>query len=141
MKARNNHTSKAFILADFVFGIIILSLLVVVLARAFLTLGNHSFAKNQNTLLDLKVNNALDSITRHLEQEKSFSFANQTLTFGTHNITLANNILLFDNVVLCDEITDFRVSLLDSNNFSVSLCYLESSRIKCENRVGWLDEN
>ncbi len=141
IKVRINQTSKAFVLADFVFGIIILSVLVVVLSRAFLAFGNHSLAQTRHTLADLRIHNALDSIVSRLQQEKSFSFIDSTLTFSTHTITLAGNVLLFDNVMLCDEVIDFKVSALDSNNFSISLCYLESSRTKCANRVGWLDEN
>ena len=132
--------SRAFIFAEFLIGILVLSLLVVVLSRTSLSLQTHHLAKTKQTLTDLKIHNALDVIAQYLSKENQFVFLDSTLSFAGHTFRLINKSLWLDNMLLCDEVLDFDARLLDTQTFSITLCALESSKKSCFKRVGWLHD-
>lgn len=129
---------QAFVLMDFLFGLIILALIAIIVAKATLTLQRYSLAKSSQSLVQIEASNAADIIRNYLEAESSFHFVDSTLSFAAHTITLQNSTLFLDGIVLMQNVARFDVRALSNNAFSIDICSLFGTQIHCINRVGWL---
>lgn len=144
---------------EFVFSIVIISLISIALMKLTLSLHRQHVAKSSHTLAQLSIANAADIVRNYLEAESSFTFIDSALQFSGHSITLQDSTLLLDGVTLAQDITSFRVKSLTSASggssssggaggvnplgaqaFSIDLCasFAHAKAPLCINRVGWL---
>lgn len=125
---------------EFVFGIVILSLIAIALAKTTLTLQKQALTKSTQSILLMDISNAADIIKNHLQAESSFYFLDSTLSAGAHSVFLHDSVLFLDGALLARNISSFEVHSISGKAFSINICARNATgaQTSCINRVGWL---
>lgn len=144
--------SSAFILLEFLVGIIILGIIAVAGSKMLTNTQKYRFFQEQTLQVKFEMQNALDSIKNYLVNASrdsiaydknflSWENADQTKKFLIpHRIYIENNKLLFDEFLMFFPANSFEIKALNENNrgyknLELKLCSFIFKKLVCTQKL------
>lgn len=144
--------SSAFILLEFLVGIIILGIITVAGSKMLTNTQKYRFFQEQTLQVKFEMQNALDSIKNYLVNasrdsiaydKKFLSWENADQTKKNlipHRIYIENNKLLFDEFLMFFPANSFEIKVLNENNkgyknLELKLCSFIFKKLVCTQKL------
>lgn len=145
--------NSAFIMLEFLIGIIILSVITVVGSKMLFNVQKHRFFQEQTSQAKFEMQNALDSIKTYLvnASKDSITYENNYLSWENtyrakepltqHKIWIHNNRLFLDDFLMFFPANNFEVkssNIEDKNgdkNLELKLCSLILKKLVCAQKL------
>ncbi|WP_104697106.1 MULTISPECIES: hypothetical protein [unclassified Helicobacter] len=110
---------RAFILLEFIFGILILGIISIVCAKLLLQLKQKEIFTQNFTQQNIQIQNTLLQITNILAEAQDIQIKDNGLFFLQdnlkHQILMKGQRVLFDEVILLDFVEEFLVKIFQTN--------------------------
>lgn len=146
--------SRGFVLLEFVIGMMVLGVVLVVSAKMLLNIQKDNVSNSKNLSFTLEANNTLDSLKAHLLEAKKDSIVygkdfiswqsdsidlksskdvSNTPTQTLHKVFLKDGSLYFDGFLMIDGLSDFQIFSY-GNRFKLKICGRIEHKILCKQR-------
>lgn len=146
--------SRGFVLLEFVIGMMVLGVVLVVSAKILLNIQKDNVSNSKNLSFTLEANNTLDSLKAHLLEAKKDSIiygkdfiswqsdlidlksskdVSNTPTQTLHKVFLKDGFLYFDGFLMIDGLSDFQIFSY-GNRFKLKICGRIEHKILCKKR-------
>lgn len=146
--------SRGFVLLEFVIGMMVLGVVLVVSAKILLNIQKDNVSNSKNLSFTLEANNTLDSLKAHLLEAKKDSIiygkdfiswqsdlvdlksskdVSNTPTQTLHKVFLKDGSLYFDGFLMIDGLSDFQIFSY-GNRFKLKICGRIEHKILCKQR-------
>lgn len=146
--------SRGFVLLEFVIGMMVLGVVLVVSAKMLLNIQKDNVSNSKNLSFTLEANNTLDSLKAHLLEAKKDSIVygkdsiswqsdlvdlksskdvSNTPTQTLHKVFLKDGSLYFDGFLMIDGLSDFQIFSY-GNRFKLEICGRIEHKILCKQR-------
>lgn len=152
VSVRTLRVSSAFILLEFLVGIIILGIIAVVGSKMLINTQKYYFFQEQTLQVRFEMQNALDSIKNYLvnASRDSITYDNKFLSWDNierrkknlipHKIWIDNNRLLFDDFLMFFPASSFEIKALNENNkgyknIELKLCSFIFKKLVCTQKL------
>lgn len=146
--------SRGFVLLEFVIGMMVLGVVLVVSAKMLLNIQKDNVSNSKNLSFTLEANNTLDSLKAHLLEAKKDSIVygkdfiswqsdlidlksskdvSNTPIQTLHKVFLKDGSLYFDGFLMIDGLSDFQIFSY-GNRFKLKICGRIEQKILCKQR-------
>lgn len=146
--------SRGFVLLEFVIGMMVLGVVLVVSAKILLNIQKDNVSNSKNLSFTLEANNTLDSLKAHLLEAKKDSIiygkdfiswqsdlidlksskdVSNTPIQTLHKVFLKDGSLYFDGFLMIDGLSDFQIFSY-GNRFKLKICGRIEQKILCKQR-------
>lgn len=146
--------SRGFVLLEFVIGMMVLGVVLVVSAKILLNIQKDNVSNSKNLSFTLEANNTLDSLKAHLLEAKKDSIVygkdfiswqsdlidlksskdvSNTPTQTLHKVFLKDGSLYFDGFLMIGGLSDFQIFSY-GNRFKLKICGRIEQKILCKQR-------
>lgn len=146
--------SRGFVLLEFVIGMMVLGVVLVVSAKMLLNIQKDNVSNSKNLSFTLEANNTLDSLKAHLLEAKKDSIiygkdfiswqsdsidlksskdVSNTPIQTLHKVFLKDGSLYFDGFLMIDGLSDFQIFSY-GNRFKLKICGRIEHKILCKQR-------
>lgn len=146
--------SKAFVLLEFVIGMMVLGVVLVVSAKMLLNIQKDNVANSNNLSFTLEANNTLDSLKAYLLEAKreSIVYGEDFISWQSdlmdlkssedmsnmpiqtlHRVFLKDHSLYFDGFLMIDGLSDFQILSYD-DGVKLKICGKIEHKILCKQR-------
>lgn len=146
--------SRGFVLLEFVIGMMVLGVVLVVSAKMLLNIQKDNVSNSKNLSFTLEANNTLDSLKAHLLEAKKDSIVygkdfiswqsdlvdlksskdvSNTPTQTLHKVFLKDGSLYFDGFLMIGGLSDFQIFSY-GNRFKLKICGRIEQKILCKQR-------
>lgn len=146
--------SRGFVLLEFVIGMMVLGVVLVVSAKMLLNIQKDNVSNSKNLSFTLEANNTLDSLKAHLLEAKKDSIiyekdfiswqsdlidlksskdVSNTPIQTLHKVFLKDGSLYFDGFLMIDGLSDFQIFSY-GNRFKLKMCGRIEQKILCKQR-------
>lgn len=146
--------SRGFVLLEFVIGMMVLGVVLVVSAKMLLNIQKDNVSNSKNLSFTLEANNTLDSLKAHLLEAKKDSIiygkdfiswqsdlidlksskdVSNTPIKTLHKVFLKDGSLYFDGFLMIDGLSDFQIFSY-GNRFKLKICGRIEQKILCKQR-------